>query len=66
MSTIEQIYLRNSLEFCENGKENYLLQVVLQGQRAIAVQNMEKLLQLKTDATQQPLEFVEKLQQGQQ
>lgn len=40
--------------------------VVLQGQRAIAVQNMEKLLQLKTDATQQPLEFVEKLQQGQQ
>lgn len=38
--------------------------VILEGQRAIAVQNMEKLLALKNDALKAPLEFVEKLQRG--
>ena len=38
--------------------------VILQGQRMIAVNNMEKLLSLKNEAVKQPLDFVEKLQRG--
>ena len=38
--------------------------VVLQGQRMIAVQNMEKLMTLKDEALKSPLVFVEKLQSG--
>lgn len=38
--------------------------VTLEGQRIIAVQNMEKLLPLKNEALESPLEFVEKLQRG--
>ena len=38
--------------------------VVLEGQRMIAVQNMEKLMPLKKEALESPLEFIEKLQRG--
>ena len=38
--------------------------VVLEGQRIIAIQNMENLLALKNEALKSPLEFVEKLQRG--
>lgn len=38
--------------------------VVLEGQRMIAVQNLEKLVPLKKAALESPLEFVEKLQRG--
>nr|CAH0101673.1 unnamed protein product [Daphnia galeata] len=38
--------------------------VVLEGQRMIAVQNMEKLIPLKKEALESPLTFVEKLQRG--
>lgn len=40
--------------------------VVLEGQRMIAVQNMEKLIPLKKEALESPLEFIEKLQRGEQ
>ena len=40
--------------------------VVLEGQRMIAIQNMEKLLVLKNEALKAPLNFVEKLQRGEQ
>lgn len=38
--------------------------VVLEGQRMIAIQNMEKLIPLKKEALESPLEFIEKLQRG--
>lgn len=38
--------------------------VVLEGQRIIAVQNLEKLIPLKKEALENPLAFVEKLQKG--
>lgn len=37
---------------------------MLEGQRMIAVQNMEKLIPLKKEALESPLTFVEKLQRG--
>ena len=38
--------------------------VILEGQRMIAVSNMEKLIPLKNEALDNPLKFVEKLQRG--
>lgn len=37
---------------------------VLEGQRMIAVQNMEKIIPLKKEALESPLTFIEKLQRG--
>ena len=38
--------------------------VILEGQRMIAIQNMEKMSPLRNEALKAPLDFVEKLQRG--